>query len=96
MTSETLPLFAWRPPCRVLVFPLDKRIGKVRHIAESLSRKEGFLAEVYWKQVVTASRRHLLRVGLSEEQANDEIAALFDAVQAEMTRQYFQNTGGAA
>jgi hypothetical protein len=96
MTIETLPLLAWRPPCLVLVFPMDRRVGKVRHVAQTLSGKTGDDAQIYWKQVVTASRRQLSRVGLSDEGVDAEINALFRAVQSEMTRQFFENNGGAS
>lgn len=96
MTTGNFPLFDWRPPCRVLVFPLDRRVGRIRQIAEALSRKDGFWAQTYWKQIVTSSMKQLLKAGLSEQQANDQVAALFAAVQAEMTRQYLSGTGGAA
>jgi hypothetical protein len=41
MTDSDLPLFAWQPPKQILLFPLTKRIGKVRHTATKLKEIGG-------------------------------------------------------
>lgn len=97
MQRDDLPLFEWQPPVTVLLFPLSKRVGKVRQTAVKLLRRHGDDADLYWKQVVAANRRHLERVGLDEHQIAAELRAFFDAVQVEMARQsYSGRTGGAA
>ncbi|AWC25477.1 hypothetical protein CO731_04974 [Aminobacter sp. MSH1] len=98
MVHDTLPLFAWQPRPKVLLFPLTRRVGKVRHTAAKLAGKHGEDAELYWKQVVAANRKHLERVGLSEDQISDELRSLFDAVQGELHRLAYQRQtpGGAA
>lgn len=98
MQRDDLPLFNWQPPCRVILFPLTNRIGKVRHTAQLLSRKHGEDAELYWKQVIAANRKHLSRMGISGADAERELAMFFNAVQSEMVRLSFvnQGNGGAA
>jgi hypothetical protein len=98
MSHETLPLFQWQPPRRVIVFPLTKRIGKVRHTALKLAGKHGDDAMLYWKQVSASNRKHLARLGLSDAEIDDEIRLFFDAVQAEIVRISYsgRSNGGAA
>ncbi|MGN6144413.1 MAG: DUF6074 family protein [Mesorhizobium sp.] len=86
MPHDNLPLFVWQPPCRVILFPLTKRVGKVRHTAQKLLAKRGCDAELYWKQVVASNRKHLERVGLSGDEIETELRGFFDAVQSEMVR----------
>lgn len=94
MRDADLPLFEWQPPCKVVLFPLVNRIGKVRHTAAILSRKHGEDATLYWKQVVASNRKHMARVGLSEVQAELEICAFFDAVRDEIVRMGFERRSG--
>lgn len=98
MQRDDLPLFAWQPPRQVLLFPLTKRVGKVRHTARKLAGKHGEDADLYWRQVIAANRKHLARLGLADEKVEAELRAFHAAVQAEMLRlAYFgKNTGGAA
>lgn len=97
MQRDDLPLFAWQPPRRVLLFPLINRVGKVRQTAAKLARKHGDEAELYWKQITAANRKHLMRFGLNEAEIDMQLRAFFDAVQAEMVRQsYPGRSGGVA
>lgn len=84
MSRSKLPLLEWQPACKVLVFPLDARIGKVRHTASLLNKKHGEDAELYWKQVIAANRKHLARIGLSSEQQHKQLFGFFNAVQQEL------------
>ena len=86
MKCDRLPLVAWQPPRQVLLFPLTKRIGKIRQTAQILSSKCGDEAAIYLKQVASAARRHLARIGLTEEEIEVQLRAFFDAVQAEVVR----------
>lgn len=96
MKKNDLPLFQWQPPCKVLIFPLHKRVRKVRHTAAMLFERHGEDAELYWKQVAAANRKHFERIGLSDERARQEFEAFSQAVHAEMTRisLIHQDTGG--
>lgn len=85
-----------RPPCQVLLFPVTKRIGKIRHTAQLLAGKHGEDADLYWKQVTASMRRSLDRIGMHPDLVQDELRSFHDAVQSEMARQSLQNRGGAA
>lgn len=100
--ADDLPLFRWRPLVKVLLFPLTKRVGKIRHTARKLAGKHGDDAALYWKQVVASNRKHLERVGLSDDKIEAEIRAFFEAVQGEINRMAYegpnsgQRPGGGA
>lgn len=98
MSKGNLPLFRWQPSCKVLMFPLNRRIRKVRHTAAMLIDRQGEDAELYWKQVAAANRKHFERIGLSEEQARAEFEAFSQAVHDEMIRISLtkRDTGGVA
>lgn len=98
MKKNDLPLMQWQQPCKVLMFPLHKRIGKVRRTASLLLSKHGEDAELYWKQVAAANRKHFERIGLSDEQSRIEFEAFSQAVHSEMTRLSLtqRDTGGVA
>lgn len=95
MRDADLPLFAWTPPCKVILFPLVNRVGKVRHTAGLLSQKHGEDAALYWKQVVSANRKHLSRVGLGDDEIVVELRAFHDAVQAELVRMTYAGRGSS-
>lgn len=86
MQRDDLPLFSWQPPGQVVLFPLNRRTGKIRHTAQKLAAKHGDDAALYWKQVVASNRRHLERVGLPVVGIDAELRSFFDAVQAELMR----------
>lgn len=90
MTQDDLPLFTWNPPTQILVFPMTKRIGKIRHTAELLSQKTGADADLYIKQVKASGRKHLKRMELTDEEVENEISAFFDAVDNEVNRLIYQ------
>ena len=73
-------------PDKSSCFPLAKRVGKIRRTAQILSSKHGDDVSTYWKQIVSAARRHLLRVGLTEKEIEVQLREFFDAVQAEVVR----------
>ncbi len=102
MRENDLPLFAWQPPKQVLLFPLTRRVGKVRQTAGKLLHKHGDDADLYWKQVLAANRKHLERVGLLPHEVDEQLRAFFDAVQGEVNRLAYERVsrgdfpGGAA
>lgn len=97
MQRDDLPLLAWKQPVRLLLFPLTRRVGKIRHTASKLAQKHGEDANLYWRQVVASNRKHLERVGLSDGQIEIELRAFHDAVQREMVQLAFRGrTGGGA
>lgn len=93
MQRDNTTLSASTPPCKVILFPLVKRLGKVRHTAQLLSTKHGEDAVLYWKQVMAANRKHLARVGLDEQAIEAELRSFHDAVQSEMVRRVYGGRG---
>jgi len=88
-----LNLLDWQPPRRVLVFPLARRVVRVRNVAEKLSQKSGFVAEAYWKQTVSTLRGQMERAGIETEVIDQELRSFFDAVQAELNRMAYASRG---
>ncbi|MGO8546681.1 DUF6074 family protein [Rhizobium ruizarguesonis] len=90
MRDSNLPLFAWQPPCKVLAFPLVHRVGRIREVASKwLAKSTDRHAETYRKQVTEGMVRHLDRLGILEAEQDEQIGAFWDAVDAEITRQYW-------
>lgn len=96
MSRSKLPLLDWQPEPKVLVFPLDARIGKVRRTASLLFKKQGEDADLYWKQVIAANRKHLIRIGLTDEQQHVQLSGFSRAVQQELNSIAASCGGGAA
>jgi hypothetical protein len=86
MQLDDLPLFASSTPATIIVFPLERRIGKVRRTAQLLSERHSDDAALYWKQVNANNLRHLTRLGLAPAEIEAELQSFFDAVQAELNR----------
>ncbi|MDX0112602.1 hypothetical protein GOC07_09980 [Sinorhizobium meliloti] len=96
MRDADLPLLAWQPPSKILVFPVTRRVGKIRRCAEVLGSKHGKDAESYWRQQVRVVADHLERMGCSEADIKRQIDEFQRAVQAEMVRRSYGGNGGAA
>lgn len=90
MTKDDLPLlrFDFRPPpCQVIVFPLNARVGKHRHVAEKLaSRASQEQRAGYWNLIAKKLTEELEKRGLAPEEIRAEILAFRDAVSAEMRK----------
>ncbi|MEW9837300.1 DUF6074 family protein [Mesorhizobium marinum] len=84
MKEKSLPLLDWRPPCQVVVFPLNRRVGKIRRTAELLVVRNGKSAEVYWKQVVSGIASQMHRAGVPADVVAFEIQTFNEAVQREL------------
>lgn len=76
----------------LLLFPLTKRVGKIRHTADLLSQRHGKDADAYWKQVRTALQKQLARVSIEGPEADQHIRQFSEAVQAELVRRNFEPT----
>ncbi|UCI17021.1 DUF6074 family protein [Mesorhizobium sp. B2-1-8] len=81
---KQLSLLDWTPPCKVVAFPLAKRSGKVRRVAEVLSTKHGAAATNYWKQTIAAIAGQMQRAGIDHDAINSELRDFHDAVQREL------------
>ncbi|MCV9960356.1 DUF6074 family protein [Pararhizobium sp. BT-229] len=101
MTDESdLPLFRWRPPpCQFIAFPLTCRIGRIRDVASKLQDKTDRHATYYREQTAQALTGQLLKIGLSPEAIEKELAAFWVKVNAEIVRRSYahhRDPGGAA
>jgi hypothetical protein len=97
--SSDLPLFAWQPPRPVIVFPMVKRVGRIRDVAVKMLDKPTDRSAVFYRnQVTDALLRSLERAGISEEEQDEHLGAFWQAVQAEMIRLTYrgQRPGGSA
>lgn len=84
---KQLSLLEWTAPaCRMIPFPCDRRIGKVRRTAEILSTKNGDAASAYWRQVVNTLARQLDAAGVHETERDRQCRLFFEAVQGELRR----------
>lgn len=92
-----LPLFAWQPPSKLIVFPTIRRVGKIRTTAERLLAKSTSRAsDHYRRQVSEALLANFERLGVAEADAHREVIEFWSAVDREMVRRQFGEHGGAA
>lgn len=80
------------PACTVMVFPLYRRLGKVRRVAEVYAGMSNKEAESYWRVQCNAMFRKLLWLGCTKAESDAELSAFREAVSAELTRRAYFNT----
>ena len=69
----------------LLCFPLCRRVGKARHVAQLYARKVTEREAVsYWRQVITTLDRELQRLGFDECLINSQLSAFREAVTGEL------------
>lgn len=94
MAYSDLPLFSWQPPCKMIVFPMSNRVGRIRDVAmKMLDKQTQRSTDHYYRQVTEAMEKQLSRVGLPEVEIDEQIGAFWVAVDQEMTRLSYQQTG---
>jgi len=88
----------WRPPNRVVAFPLSRRRGLVLRTAETLTCIHGDEASIFWRHLIVDLRTELEARGMQADAIRAELNAFFDAVQADLQSRHFrdQQPGGAA
>ena len=92
MTRRT-PNRAKPASAEVIIFPLNRQIGKVRHVALLYSRRRGKDADSYWRTTWNRMFKQLRALRLPHDQALAELEAFTEAVRAELTRiTYFSNS----
>lgn len=75
-------------PCKVAPFPLTRRIGEIREIAETLFKKRTIKAvDAYRAKVSERLFAELAMAGMSEAEQDETVGAFFDAVEIEISRQ---------
>lgn len=99
MTHADLPLFTWQPPRQILVFPMTKRVGRIRDVAaKMLDKTTERAATSYRDQVTSGLVKQLDRLGIPEDEQDEQVGAFWSAVEGEMTRLCYtgHGHGGAA
>jgi hypothetical protein len=74
--------------CQIIPFPMTKRLATVREVAATLKGKNGRHAEAYRNRIADGLFEHLARIGLSEDEQDEEVGAFFSAVELEMFQMY--------
>jgi hypothetical protein len=76
-------------PCQIIAFPLTRRVAKVRDVAAKIMDKTtDRQAEVYRNQVADTLFRHLAKIGVPEDEQDEQVGAFFTAVELELSRLY--------
>jgi hypothetical protein len=99
MTHDELPLFHWQPSRQVIVFPMIRRVGRIRDVAaKMLDKRTDRAAASYRDQVTDAMLRSLARAGIPEGEQNEQLGAFWSEVQLEMIRLTYRGSqpGGTA
>lgn len=92
-----MDLLNWNPPCQIVVFPLTRRVGRIREVAESYVSKSDKAAAHYLSQVTGGLFAQLNRIGVPEDQQDEMLGAFVDALEREVARLMNQcRPGGAA
>ncbi|WP_174800976.1 DUF6074 family protein [Martelella limonii] len=88
-----LPLFAWTPPKKLMVFPLVYRIGKIRDVAtKMLDKPTEKSARHYRRQVDEGLTAQLERFGFGDGEIGQQLDLFWQAVEQEMHRQSYEWT----
>ena len=86
MQRDGLPLLNWKRPVEMHVFPLDRRVGKIRRVCDVLESKHGNDADSYWRTIIRGLGEQLTRSGIPEKSIDQELRAFAEAVQLELRR----------
>lgn len=93
--TDDLPLFAWQPPVKILLFPMACRVGRVRDVASKLLAKSTDHHAIYYREQVNAAvRKNLSSLGLNEDQQDEQLHDFWEKVHAEAIRMNFQGSNG--
>lgn len=99
MRDRSLPLFSWSPSRQVIVFPMVRRVGRIRDVAtKMLEKPTDRAAEFYRGQVTDALLKSLARAGIPESEQDEQLGAFWEAVRCEMIRITYRGSrpGGSA
>lgn len=94
--SDT-PLLAWQPPRQVIPFPLASRTGRIRDVAMKMMDKPTDRSAAHYRnQVTEALILQMEKIGLPENEQDEQLGEFWERVQAEMIRLTYSGhrTGG--
>lgn len=76
-------------------FPLNRNVGKVRHVAEAFAKRETDTGRVqYWNQVCSGLSKTLRKAGILPEEVERQLGAFRDAVSAQLAADDSLRPGG--
>ncbi|MDG3577148.1 DUF6074 family protein [Rhizobium sp. YJ-22] len=73
--------------CQMIPFPLNRRVGKVRRVAEVLMRRAGKEQQAYWKTELNRLCAGLADLGFAEPEIHSQLRSFRAAVEFEIRRQ---------
>lgn len=80
-------LFDWSPPCQVIMFPMGRRVGRIRSTAlKMLAKPTDRAAESYRNQVTDGLLKQMANAGIADSEQDEHLGAFWSAVQAEIVR----------
>ena len=89
-TSETImtPLSVGAPSggATIICFPQDRNVGKARHVAALILKREGAERDSYWRQVCNRLAGTMSKAGIDDDEIDRQLSALSRAVSLEMSR----------
>lgn len=95
MKGEQLDLLSWvRPSAVILLFPVDREAKRIRDVARQLDRKQGKLADKYWRTECNRLAGRLEVQGLPKDRIAAELDCFARAVRAELERHYWPQIHG--
>ena len=83
----------------IIVFPMTKRVGRIRDVATKMLDKPTDRAATFYRdQVTDAIIRSLTRAGIAAAEKDEHVGAFWSAVQAEIIRLTYRGSrpGGSA
>ncbi|PZV36481.1 DUF6074 family protein [Mesorhizobium kowhaii] len=87
---DGVPLFEWQPAAKVILFPMVKRVGRIRDVAaKTLAKPTLRAAQSYRDQVTDALIQQMSGAGIGEAEQDEQLGAFWSAVQAEIARQTY-------
>jgi hypothetical protein len=93
-----LDLLSWSKPADIIPFPASKRVGKIRHVASLIHRREGKDRETYWSRITDDMIRQMMKAQVPPVLIGIELCDFENAVFAEVRRLELvdRHKGGAA
>lgn len=85
--ADKLPLFEWKPTCKILVFPLALDRKRIDRTAEVISKKSGNDADAYWRRITSTLGNRLLSAGVHADEVKAQLSSFHDAVQNRLDSQ---------
>lgn len=76
--------------CKMFVFPLARRVGKVRRVAEVYQRQQGKAQSSYWRTQTNGMWDQLEELGFTVDQITEQLDGFKTAVQCEINRRHFE------